>query len=116
MISFELSFATTINLLLVIAGVVLGAILLMAAYVILARIRDRDKMNCRQDEQDRAHARVIGDIKTLHLAPKNGAKHSVPFNPTEMYCSVLGSQTNQDDHLSEILMESLARLLHTPKN
>ena len=114
----DLSATTTTNIFVLIAAIAVAAIVvpvvLMFAFVFAARIFRRDRMECRQTELDRVHDRTMRYMKALHLTSKETAKNSAPIDPTKMFSSALGHQTCQDEHMSDLLLEGLQKLLHTP--
>lgn len=89
-------------------------IVLLFVFIRAARTFRRDRMECRQVELDRVHDRTMRYMKALHLTSKETAKNSAPIDPTKMFSSALGHQTCQDEHMSDLLLEGLQKLLHTP--
>lgn len=114
MMVFELTTTTTMNLLILIVAITAVIIVLLFVFIRAARTFRRDRMECRQDELDRVHNRTIRDMKALHLTSKDVAKRSANIDPTKVFCSAMGDQTYQDEHMSDLLLEGLQKLLHTP--
>lgn len=110
-ISINLSFETTCNLLLLLVGLLAFLIVVMIARTVIRGIYNQRMARIRLKYRPIATRQALNAAKTLFHTICKTAKNSVPDEClTEICRSIMGQQPVQDDKLSSLDLEILKEL------